>query len=70
MKNVHLNRRFFDQIAVMFGREARKPTQISERAQEIHILKRATNKERLQQATVDHEKSAKGTPGATGAGRC
>jgi len=25
MKNVHLNRRFFDQIAVMFGREARKP---------------------------------------------
>ena len=57
--NQYIKRRFFDQIAVMFGREARKPAAISERAQEIHILKRATNKERLQQAMVAHEKAAK-----------
>ncbi|MDP1982226.1 MAG: 4Fe-4S binding protein, partial [Sulfuritalea sp.] len=57
--NVHLKRRFFDQIAVMFGREARKPPAISERAQEIHILKRATNKERLKAATLAHERAKK-----------
>jgi hypothetical protein len=54
----------------MFGREARKPAAISERAQEIHVLKRATNKERLQEAMVAHEKRRRCTPGATGAGRC
>jgi hypothetical protein len=57
----------------MFGREPRKPSAISERAQEIHILKRATNKvKRLQQAMIAHMRKAKPrcTPGATGAGRC
>jgi ferredoxin-type protein NapH len=58
--NQFLKRRFFDQIAVMFGREAsasrpRSPTV----AQEIHILKRATNKERLQQAMHAHEHAVK-----------
>ena len=52
-----LRRRFFDQIAVMFGREAKKPSEISERAQQIHVLKRATNKERLAEAAVAHEKA-------------
>jgi len=42
--NPFLKRRFIDQIAVLFGREARKPAAISERAQQIHVLKRATNK--------------------------
>ncbi|MCK9388772.1 MAG: NapH/MauN family ferredoxin-type protein [Sulfuritalea sp.] len=52
-----LRRRFFDQIAVMFGREAKKPSEISERAQQVHVLKRATNKERLAEAAVAHEKA-------------
>ena len=57
--NTFLKRRFFDQIAVMFGREARKPPAISERAQQIHVLKRATNKERLQEAMLAHENAKK-----------
>lgn len=57
--NSILRRRFFDQIAVMFGREAKKPEVISERAQQIHVLKRATNKERLQAAMVAHENARK-----------
>ncbi|MBL8478948.1 MAG: NapH/MauN family ferredoxin-type protein [Sterolibacteriaceae bacterium] len=57
--NSFLKRRFFDQIAVMFGREARKPPSISERAQQIHVLKRATNKERLQAAMLAHENAKK-----------
>ena len=57
--NIFLKRRFLDQIAVMFGREAKRPAVISERAQQIHVLKRATNKERLQAAIVAHEKSQK-----------
>ena len=40
MNNTFLKRRFFDQIAVMFGREARKPAAISEAAQKIHFYKR------------------------------
>ena len=38
--NSFLKRRFFDQIAVMFGREARKPTAIAPQAQTIHLYKR------------------------------
>ena len=57
--NPFLKRRFFDQIAVMFGREARKPDAISERAQQIHVMKRATNKERLLAAIVAHENAQK-----------
>ena len=57
--NAFLKRRFFDQIAVMFGREPKKPAAISEPAQQIHILKRATNKEKLQAATLAHERSKK-----------
>ena len=57
--NSFLRRRFRDQIAAMFGREPSKPTAISERAQQIHVIKRATNKERLQQAMLEHEKAAK-----------
>ncbi|MCF8178646.1 MAG: NapH/MauN family ferredoxin-type protein [Sulfuritalea sp.] len=57
--NTILARRFFDQIAVMFGREAKKPVEITERAQKIHVIKRATNKERLQAAIVAHERAQK-----------
>ena len=38
--NQYLKRRFLDQIAVMFGRETRKPPAISPAAQKIHIYKR------------------------------
>ena len=54
--NKLMKRRFVDQILVMFGREAKKPEAISERAQKIHVIKRATNKERLQEAILAHEK--------------
>ena len=43
-----LKRRFWEQVLVMFGREPSKPEQISEPAQQIHSLKRSTNKEALQ----------------------
>ncbi|MEI7611764.1 MAG: NapH/MauN family ferredoxin-type protein [Betaproteobacteria bacterium] len=54
--NKVMKRRFVDQILVLFGREAKKPVVITERAQKIHVIKRATNKERLQEATLAHEK--------------
>ena len=38
--NHYLKRRFFDQIAVMFGRDARKPEAIAPEAQKIHLYKR------------------------------
>jgi len=38
--NPFLKRRFVDQIAVLFGREARKPPAISAEAQKIHLYKR------------------------------
>ena len=57
--NQYLKRRFFDQIAVMLGREAKKPNAISEPAQQIHELKRRTNKERLQAAMIAHADAKK-----------
>ena len=38
--NSFLRRRFFDQIAVMFGREVKKPDAIAPEAQKIHLYKR------------------------------
>ena len=38
--NAILRRRFYDQIAVMFGREAGKPEAIAPEAQKIHLYKR------------------------------
>ncbi len=43
-----LKRRFTEQIKIMFGWEPRKPEQITERAQQVHVLKRMTNKQDLQ----------------------
>jgi hypothetical protein len=43
MNKVH-QARFFEQIAIMFGREPKKPTEITERAQQVHELKRMANK--------------------------
>ncbi len=58
--NAILTRRFFDQIAVMFGREAEKAARrFRSHAQKIHVIKRATNKERLQAAIIAHENAAK-----------
>ena len=54
MKTV-LKRRFLEQILVMFGREPKKPEAISEPAQQIHLLKRTTNKEKLQAAAAHAE---------------
>jgi ferredoxin-type protein NapH len=46
--------RFVDQILIMLGRAPRKPEQITERAQRIHVLKRMTNKEELKAAQEQH----------------
>jgi ferredoxin-type protein NapH len=43
MKSIHWHR-FFEQIAIMFGREPKRPTEITERAQQVHELKRMANK--------------------------
>jgi ferredoxin-type protein NapH len=48
MSDQILKRRFFQQIKVMFGWEPTKPEQISERAKEVHVMKRLTNKADLQ----------------------
>ncbi|MBI4987197.1 MAG: NapH/MauN family ferredoxin-type protein [Rhodocyclales bacterium] len=53
--NTILKRRFFDQILAMFGREPKKPVQISPPAQEIHLYKRTTNKEKLLAAAAHAE---------------
>ena len=53
--NTILKRRFLEQILVMFGREPKKPVQISAPAQEIHLYKRTTNKEKLQAAAAHAE---------------
>jgi len=45
-----LKRRFREQIKIMFGWEPTKPETISERAKEVHVLKRMTNKQDLQAA--------------------
>jgi ferredoxin-type protein NapH len=52
--NKILRRRFVDQILVMFGRETKKPEQITERAQKVHVRKRMTNKAELQAAKDAH----------------
>jgi len=48
MSDPILKRRFWEQVLVMFGREPGKPLEISEPAQQIHLMKRSTNKEALQ----------------------
>ena len=42
-----LKRRFTEQIKIMFGWEPKKPEKITERAQQVHVLKRMTNKQDL-----------------------
>lgn len=42
-----LRRRFLEQILVMFGREPKKPVAITERAKQVHVLKRMTLKQDL-----------------------
>ncbi len=56
MKKIHRDR-FFEQIGIMFGREPKKPTEITERAQQVHELKRMANKAEVR-ATIlrAHEK--------------
>lgn len=52
--NKIMKRRFVDQILVMLGREAKKPEKITERAQQMHALKRITNKEDIKAAEEAH----------------
>ena len=42
--------RLLDQVMIMLGREPKKPTQISEPAQQMHALKRMTNKDEFKAA--------------------
>jgi ferredoxin-type protein NapH len=44
--------RFFEQIAIMFGREPKKPTVISPAAEQIHELKRMANKVEVRAAIM------------------
>ena len=53
--NTFLRKRFREQIMVMFGREPKKPEAISEPAQQIHLIKRTSNKEKLQAAAAHAE---------------
>ena len=53
--NPLLKKRFLEQIVVMFGREPKKPEAVSEEARQIHLLKRATNKEKLRAVTAHAE---------------
>ncbi|OHC68672.1 MAG: ferredoxin [Rhodocyclales bacterium GWA2_65_20] len=43
-------KRLLDQVMIMFGREPKKPAQITERAQQLHALKRMTNKDEFKAA--------------------
>ncbi len=61
MSNIHKHR-FFEQIAIMFGREPKKPTEITERAQQVHELKRMANKAEVRARIVKaHEVPHKNT---------
>lgn len=61
MKNVHWQR-FFEQIAIMFGREPQRPSVITERAQQVHELKRMANKVEVRAAIMKgHEEPHKNT---------
>ncbi len=56
MSKIH-RERFFDQIAIMFGREPKKPAAITERAQQVHELKRMANKAEVRATILKaHEK--------------
>ena len=55
-----LKTRFFEQIMVMLGREPKKPAAISERAQQVHVLKRMNNKDELK-AAKDHMRAHQST---------
>ena len=45
-----MSSRLLDQVMIMFGREPKKPAQITERAQQMHVLKRMTNKDEFKAA--------------------
>jgi ferredoxin-type protein NapH len=61
MKNVHWQR-FGEQIAIMFGREPKKPAVITEPAQRVHELKRMTSKVDVRAAIVKaHEQPPRHT---------
>ena len=56
MSDLH-RQRFFEQIAILFGREPKKPVEITERAQQVHALKRMANKTEVRAAIMlAHEK--------------
>lgn len=54
--------RFFEQIGILFGREPQKPVEFTERAQQMHELKRMANKVELRAAIkVAHEQPKRHT---------
>jgi ferredoxin-type protein NapH len=59
MSDLH-RQRFFEQIGVLFGREPRKPLEFTERAQQVHELKRMANKTELRAAIVLAHKTPHG----------
>lgn len=61
MKDLH-RQRFIEQIGILFGSEPRKPQTFTERAQEVHELKRAANKTELRAAIkLAHEQPKRHT---------
>jgi len=51
MNDLH-RQRFFEQIGIMFGREPKKPVEFTERAQQVHTLKRMANKTEVRAAIM------------------
>lgn len=51
MSDLH-RQRFFEQIGIMFGREPKKPVEFTERAQQVHALKRMANKTEVRAAIM------------------
>lgn len=61
MTDLH-RQRFFEQIGILFGREPKRPVEISERAQQVHELKRMANKADVRKTIMlAHEKPHKNT---------
>jgi ferredoxin-type protein NapH len=54
MNDLH-RQRFLSKSRIMFGREPKKPVEITERAQQVHELKRMANKTEVRAIMLAHE---------------
>jgi ferredoxin-type protein NapH len=59
MSDLH-RQRFYEQIGILFGREPKKPIEITERAQQVHELKRMANKNEVRAAIMLAHKTPHG----------